>query len=131
MTEIPLIYVKDAALLVIRIILGITMIYYGWFKIKDMKANAKSFDKMGFRPGSFWGTIVMVIEFFGGIFILLGFYWGLAAALISLEMVTGAIWKITKTEKPFTDWSYDLLILSSALAIMTFGPGKYSLAAII
>ena len=123
----PLTGMEDLVLLVIRIILGGIMIYYGSFKIKDLKANAKSFDKMGFKPGAFWGFIVMTVEFFGGILIILGFYVGIIAALFGFQMILGTIWKITKANKPFTDWSYDLILLAIALILVTFGSGMYSL----
>jgi uncharacterized membrane protein YphA (DoxX/SURF4 family) len=62
----------------------------------------------------------------GGLAVLLGLYAWVAAALIACHMATGTVWKITKTDKPFTDWSYDLLLL--ALALLAFGPGRFALA---
>ena len=36
------------------------------------------------------------------------------------------VWTITKTDKRFTDWSYDLLLLALSLALLAFGPGRYA-----
>lgn len=55
-----------------RIILGLVMVHYGWPKIRDLNANARDFHTMGFRPSHFWGTIVAVNEFFGGLAMLSG-----------------------------------------------------------
>jgi uncharacterized membrane protein YphA (DoxX/SURF4 family) len=96
-------------------------------KVRDPKKNAADFASNGFKPGWFWGTLVVVVEFFGGIAILLGFYAWIAAALMACHMATGTVGKITKTDKPFTDWSYDLLLLALSLALLAFGPGKYAL----
>ena len=121
----PLALLDDEVLLVVRVIMGATMIYYGWPKIKDLEANAKDFVKMGFKPGLFWGTVVALVEFVGGLMILLGWYAWVAALLMVGHMATGTVWKITKTNKPFTDWSYDLLLLSLALVVVAFGAGSY------
>ena len=116
---------SDIFLLVIRVIVGATLIYYGWPKIKNLKSNGKDFDKMGFSPGIFWGTIIALVEFLGGILIILGLFVLIIAILLAVEMISGAIWKITKTNKPFTDWSYDLLLLALALVLLAFGAGRF------
>lgn len=41
-------------LLLVRIVLAIVMIYYGWPKIRDLASNANDFVQMGFNPGIFW-----------------------------------------------------------------------------
>ncbi|MCH7529722.1 DoxX family protein [Patescibacteria group bacterium] len=124
----PLAPLSDIVLLIVRIIMGIVMIYYGYPKITNLRSNAEDFVKMGFKPGMFWGTIVAFVEFFGGIAVIIGVYIWLAVALFGFQMIMGTIWKITKTEKPFTDWSYDLLLLAIALMLLITGPGYYVLA---
>jgi putative oxidoreductase len=124
----PLAGFADPVLLVVRLIMGVTMIYYGWPKVRDPKKNAADFEKMGFRPGALWGTLILLVEFGGGIAILLGVYAWVAAALYAVEMLTGSIWKITRAGKPFPDWSYDLLLLALALVLLASGPGAYRLA---
>ena len=42
----PLAGFSDVVLLIIRIIMGVTMIYYGWPKVRDPKKNAKDFEQM-------------------------------------------------------------------------------------
>lgn len=125
MFDIPILAdYSDSVLLIARVILGITMIYYGWPKIKDLKANAEDFVKMGFKPGMFWGTIIALVEFVGGIFLIAGFLVSLVATLVAVEMIVGTIYKI-KSGKSFKNWSYDLLILAIALLLLTFGGGIY------
>jgi len=117
---------SDWVLLFVRVVLGIVMVYYGRLKIKDLKSNASDFVKMGLRPGWLWGTLVAIIEFVGGIAMLIGFLAEIAAVFFGIQMIAGAIWKITKEKKPFTDWSYDIQLLAMSLVIITFGPGFYS-----
>jgi len=117
----------DATLLIVRLVLGAVMVYYGLPKIKDLAKNAKDFKKMGFGHGMFWGTIVAVLEFFGGIAIVVGIYPLVVAFLFGFQMIVGTVWKITKVKKPFPDWSYDIILLALTLVLLAFGTGSYIL----
>jgi uncharacterized membrane protein YphA (DoxX/SURF4 family) len=82
-------------LLLVRIVLAIVMIYYGWPKIRDLASNANDFVQMGFNPGIFWGTLMAVVEFFGGGNIRY-LYAELAAALFAFQMIeTLKLWRET------------------------------------
>lgn len=123
---------ENIALLVVRILFGVIFIYYGWPKLKDLKSNAKDFESMGFTvpSGWFWGTSVALLEAIGGLAILLGVFTWFFAVGFAIHMTTGMIWKITSTEKPFTDWSYDLLLFGLAIMFLITGPGTLNLQAI-
>ena len=110
----------------IRTVLAGVMIYYGWPKIRDPAANANDFVRMGFKPGMFWGTLIAVVEFFGGIAILLGLYAELAAALFAFQMMVGTFWKL-KIKKPFSDYSYDIQLFALCLVLIFQGAGTYAL----
>lgn len=123
----PLSNYTDLILLLVRLILGSVMLYYGIPKVRDLKSNAKDFEKMGYKPGWFFGSLGAAIEFLGGLGILFGVLAWLPALGFAGEMALGATWKITKTNKPFSDWSYDLLLLTLCLIVLAFGTGTYSL----
>lgn len=119
---------RDAVLLLARIIFGVTFFYYGQFKLRDLKQNARDFEEVhGLKPGWLWGTLVGFLESFGSIAVALGVFVPLTALGFVVHMASGATWKITRTDKPFTDWSYDLLLLSIALMLLVAGPGAYAL----
>lgn len=46
---------SDLAILIPRVFLGVVFFYHGWPKIKDLRANARDFEAMGFKPGWLWG----------------------------------------------------------------------------
>ena len=110
----------------VRLVTGVCLIYYGWPKIKGLKANAKDFVGMGYKPGWFWGTLIACVEFFGGIAMILGAYAEVAAALFGFQMIVGTFWK-RKNNVDFTDYSYDLLLLAACLMTWRFGPGALAL----
>lgn|GEM_PF-569776 len=109
-------------LLLARLVLGAGMIYYGWPKARDLRANAADFEEMGFKPGIFWGTLIAAVEFLGGIAVVLGLYAELAASLFAFQMLVGAFWKV-RMKKAFTDYSYDLQLFALCLVIMSQGAG--------
>jgi putative oxidoreductase len=127
----PLAGVSDVVLLVVRLVLGIAMLYYGWPKVKDPGKNARDIEGTGFRPGWLWGGIVLLNEFGGGLAVLLGLLTVLGAAAISFEMLVGFVVKARKWRKPFTDYSYDLQLAALALVLLTFGPGRLSIDAVL
>lgn len=119
---------SDAVILIARIIIGITFIYYGWPKLRDLRQNAKDFETHhGFRPGWLWGTIVALLETFGSLGLILGVFAPILAAAFAFHMLMGTLWKTIKTDKPFTDWSYDLILLAGALLLLVTGPGAFAL----
>lgn len=125
--------VKDIALLVPRIIFGVTFFYYGWPKLKNLRSNAEDFVSMGFGflDGWFFGTPIAFLESIGSLLILTGLFFGILPLLFIAHMATGTVWKITSTEKPFTDWSYDLLLLGIAVLFLITGPGSITLLALL
>ncbi len=102
------------------------MLHYGIPKVMDLMANAGEFSEMGFKPGMFWGTIVALVECFGGIAVLLGFYSDFFAALYAFELLTSFLWKL-KTEAEFADYSYDLNLFALCIFVMGWGPGTWAL----
>jgi putative oxidoreductase len=117
----------DWLLLYIRVTMGVILLYYGWPKITHLASNAADFVGMGFRPGWFWGTLIAVVEVFGGVAMLVGVYAELAASLFGFQMIVGTFWKV-KIKKPFTDYSYDLQLLALCVVMMALGAGRFSLA---
>ncbi len=116
----------DWIILFARVVTGIVLIYYGWPKIRHLGSNSNDFEEMGFYPGIFWGTVIAIVEFFGGMAMLAGVYAELTASLFGFQMIVGTVWKL-KRKKPFTDYSYDLQLLALCVVMMWFGAGRYSL----
>lgn len=116
----------DAGLLLLRVILGCILIVHGWPKVKDIKTNAEHFEGMGFKPGMFWGTIVALLEFVGGICIIAGVFTQLFAFLIFIEFIVIVV--KMKWSDGFKDgFEFDALIAAAAFLLATIGPGILSI----
>ncbi len=116
-------------LTLLRIVLGAVMMYYGWPKIRDLRANARDFVGMGFKPGWFWGTLIALVEFPGGILVVVGVFAEIAAAFFAFQMLVGTFWKL-KNKKDFTEYSYDLQLFALGLIAWKLGPGAFSLVSV-
>ncbi|MGB9609055.1 MAG: DoxX family protein [Minisyncoccia bacterium] len=109
-----------------RLILGIIMIIHGLPKIKNLKGTAEWFNSSGFKPGIFWGTIVAILEFFGGIFLIFGFLTQVIALLLAIQFIVILVWKILKHQS-FNAFELDLLILALVFILLFNGSGELSL----
>lgn len=118
---------NDFVLLILRVILGLILVAHGWPKFKSLKGTAQNFEGMGFKPGRFWAIIVMIVEFFGGIALILGIFTQGVASLILIEFLVITIWKILKKSPIVGGLELDLLIWAIAVLLSVQGAGTISL----
>lgn len=116
---------SDWALLILRLAVGGLFIMHGWPKLKNWKGTAQWFQSVGFKPGWFWATVVGLLEFFGGIALILGFRTRFVALFFALQFATIVIWKIFRKDKFVGGWEFDLILLAVALTLLTVGGGMY------
>jgi len=119
---------------ILRIALGGILIPHGMQKLfgtfggMGFAGNAALFDRIGFTPGIFWGTLVGCTELIGGILLVLGLFTRFAAAAVVIFMIVGV--KFTSARGFF--WTqggseYALLIGFCALFFLIRGGGAWSL----
>jgi len=123
----PVYYFNDFVLLVLRLILGLVLTVHGWPKFRDLKGTAQGFEGMGFKPGRLWATMAMIVEFFGGIALILGIFTQGAAALVLVQFLVIIIWKILKKSPIVGGLELDLLIWAIAVLLSVQGAGTISL----
>jgi putative oxidoreductase len=114
------------ALLVLRVILGAIFIAHGWPKVSDLKKNGENFGHMGFKPGMFWGTIAALLEFIGGIAIVLGIATTFLSFFFAIEFITILVWRISKGHKFSGGWEFDLLIFAGLIVLIALGAGGFA-----
>ena len=116
-------------LFVLRVFFGALFGIHGWPKIKDLAQNAKNFESMGFRPGLFWGTIVALLEFFGGLALIAGLFTQIFGLLLAIQIIIVAIWRARskhKKHKFVGGYELDVALVLIGLVLATMGGGIYA-----
>jgi putative oxidoreductase len=119
---------------ILRVGLGAILIPHGMQKLfgafggMGLTSNAALFERLGYMPGMFWGTLVGCTEFVGGILLVLGLFTRFAAAAVLIFMLVAI--KFTSAKGFF--WSaggyeYPLLIGICALFFLIRGGSRCSL----
>ena len=126
MTQFLSVY-ADWAYLLLRLAFALIFIVHGWPKLKNLKENAKNFEAMGFKPGNICGTVVAVVETFGGLALFFGLYTQVAALLIAMNMLVAMLWKMKRWQGLIGGYEFDLILFTTALVFATVGAGLYSL----
>ncbi len=121
---------QDWAPAILRVVLGLVFIIHGYPKLFT-PMFAGWLETIGFKPGKFWALVVGVVEFFGGIALILGVFTQIAAALIAVNMLVAMArvkWgKVKLVEMEKTGWELDLIYFAVAVSLLLTGPGAYAL----
>lgn len=114
----------------IRIALGAILIPHGFGKLflNDAVPASRNFVNFGWAYPLYWAYFIGVIEFFGGILLILGLWTRLVAAAVTIQMAVisfAVLW-------PNWGWTrrgmeFALLMGVISLAIFFRGGGRYSL----
>ena len=118
---------SDAALLIMRLLVGLVFVTRGWNHAKDPVTRGKS---IGFSPG--FTRVLGIAELAGGLGVAFGVFTQLAALGLILVML-GAIqkkifvWHTGFWGKHSDGWHYDLLFVAMCLVIATTDGGRYVL----
>lgn len=124
--------VPDLAALVGRLALGAIFIAHGWPKVKDMRKPIGFVKGTGWPGGAVFAVLFTLLEFFGGIALILGLLTQFVAILFVLEMIATTIFAKTKLQKKFIlGYELDLAYAAFALVLALLGPGGWSLDRIL
>lgn len=116
--------VYNFAPLPLRIIAGIGFMMHGLPKLLDIPGTQNSFVNMGLPPEL--AIIIGLLEFIGGLAILLGIFTRIAAGLLAIDMI-GAILLVKLSKGFIGGYELDLLYLAIMISLMLTGPGNFSI----
>ncbi len=116
------------AALPLRLMLGILYIIHGYPKIKSPESTATFFLKLGIPVPKLSAIVVAIVEFFGGIALIIGFSTRIAAALLAINMMVAAYMKKTKMKENFIGgYEFDLTLAAVLIALFLLGAGNFSI----
>lgn len=122
----PFLVFGNWAIFVLRVVVGLVLVRHGLPKLRDLKGTGEWFGSVGFRPGIFWALVAGLVEFGGGLAIILGFLTQFVSLFVALQFLI-ILLKFKKGKMFAKDSEIDWLILASALALLTLGSGAFSL----
>ena len=124
--------VYDVALLILRLVLGLTLAAHGFNKFFGggrIPGTARWFESIGMKPGKFHATVAATTEVSAGLGLAAGLLTPIpAAGFVSLMLV--AAWTVHRPNGFFIvkeGWEYNLVLAVSAVVVATLGAGRLSL----
>jgi putative oxidoreductase len=124
-------HAKELALLMVRVIVGITMIAHGynhWRRGGRIAGTARWFAGLGLRHGTLQAWLSVVTELGAGALLIIGLLTPLAcAAVISVMLIAGLLAHRPNGFFVFKDgYEYVLVLAVVSLALAILGPGRLS-----
>jgi putative oxidoreductase len=126
----------DVALLILRLVLGLTLAAHGYNKFFGggrIPGTARWFESIGMKPGKFHATVAATTEVAAGL--------GLAAGLLTpipaagfVAMMFVAAWTVHRGNGFFIvkeGWEYNLVLAVGAIVLAMLGAGRLSLDQLI
>lgn len=117
---------KDFAPLLLRIGVGLIFIMAGYGKLTGIDGVIGFFGGIGIPLPSIMAWVVAIVEFVGGIMVLVGFRIQIPALLLAITMLVAILTTKLGVDNMFQSMRLELILMLVSLALMTMGSGKYS-----
>jgi putative oxidoreductase len=128
--------IRDAVILVARILLVLLFVIFGWDKLTGFEGTAGNFAQMGLPLPSVAAVIAVVMEFAVGVAIALGAGTRPLAVLLAFYALATAVlghhyWTMTEAPRmeAMINFYKNLSIMGGLFLLYTAGAGKYSVDA--
>lgn len=108
----------------LRVVIGILFLAHGFPKLRSPERAATHLLKLGIPWPKLSAIIVGIIEFFGGIALILGFETRIVSTLLAVIMLVGAFKRKIKLKEPV--W-FELIMVAMLIALIIIGAGSYSI----
>lgn len=127
--------IKEIALLISRVLLGVILIAHGWdkFQITGLEGISGYFDSIGIPAASLAAPLVGAIELIGGIMILIGAFTRVVSIIIALVMLGAAVFAHASFGIYAANGGWELVgaIGAGMIALFAVGAGAWSVDALL
>ncbi len=122
-------------LFILRVTWGVLFILEGWYKFSHVDSNVSYYASLGFSAPVFMVYLSASAEFFGGIFLVVGFLSRLVSIPLIITMIVAVVMDPGKSHflghgsgqtEAFLS-QIPLVFAYACLTILLFGPGNWSL----
>ena len=114
----------DLALLLLRIVVGVIFVLAGWGKLTGIEGVQGFFGNIGIPLPGLMAWVVALVEFAGGLMVLVGVWIRYPSILLAFIMVVAIL--TTKLGQDFNAYRLDLVLLAASAALALVGSGKFS-----
>nr|WP_199047805.1 DoxX family protein [Dyella sp. ASV24] len=125
---------RDGMLLLARLLLMILFVIFGWSKLTGFTDTVAYMTSVGVPMPSVTAAIAVIMEFFVGIAIAVGFYTRPLAIVLGLYTIAAAVighqfWNLVDPERigAMINFYKNMSIAGGLLLLCVAGPGRYSL----
>ncbi len=118
---------QDYVPLLLRIAVGSVFIVAGWGKLTGIDGTAEFFGGVGIPLPVFSAWLVAIVEFFGGIMVLLGFFTRIPAILLGIIMIVAMITVKFEAGLGGGGLRVDFMLLLMCISLLFTGDGKASI----
>ncbi len=116
----------------LRVMVGITFALHGWQKLQNPNGFIGFVGSLGFPAPALFGWLVMLLEFAGGLLLIIGLGTRAVGIALAIEMLVTSI--MVKSQVGFiapqgggAGAELDLVLLASSLALVILGAGALSI----
>lgn len=117
---------KNIALLTLRVTVGLVFAYHGWAKLSGIESAAGFMSSVGLPGGTFWAWLVGLVEFVGGLALIVGLYTRLAAKFLAINILVALL--LVHTKGTWIQAELPLVLFGGLLALSACGAGVWRLS---
>lgn len=117
----------DLALLLLRIGVAVVFLYHGWGKLTGIEGVQQFFGNIGIPLPGLMAWVVGIVEFIGGLLVLVGYKIRIPCILLAIVMVVAIL--TVKIGAGFEEARIDFVLLLVNISLALTGAGGYSVEA--
>lgn len=118
---------RDLALLLLRIGVGVIFVISGWGKLTGIEGVQQFFGGVGIPMAAVMAWVVALVEFAGGLMILVGYKVEVPGYLLAFVMLVAIFVLLGREDSGFSTIRLEIMLLLTSLSISILDTGKYSL----